>query len=124
MAMKIHTKKRNKLEQKRLNDLVFVQYNQKLQERHRQLEHNEREVIEAFDINDTCEGLINANDDEVFPRGLDLRPSLRGCWDINGPYAYHLSSISKSKPKEGEGEGPTREGSGEGEEERDDIKRG
>ncbi|XP_058077249.1 uncharacterized protein LOC131225690 [Magnolia sinica] len=29
----IHTKKRNRLEQKKLNDLVFVQYNQKLQGR-------------------------------------------------------------------------------------------
>ncbi|XP_058088596.1 uncharacterized protein LOC131235426 [Magnolia sinica] len=29
----IHTKKRNRLEQKKLNDLVIVQYNQKLQER-------------------------------------------------------------------------------------------
>ncbi|XP_058084729.1 uncharacterized protein LOC131232482 [Magnolia sinica] len=29
----IHTKKRNRLEQKKLNDLVFVQYNQKLRER-------------------------------------------------------------------------------------------
>ncbi|XP_058067541.1 uncharacterized protein LOC131216927 [Magnolia sinica] len=28
----IHTKKRNRLEQKKLNDLVFVQYNQKLRE--------------------------------------------------------------------------------------------
>ncbi|XP_058105502.1 uncharacterized protein LOC131248982 [Magnolia sinica] len=29
----IHTKKRNRLEQKNLNDLVFIQYNQKLRER-------------------------------------------------------------------------------------------
>ncbi|XP_058102261.1 uncharacterized protein LOC131246307 [Magnolia sinica] len=29
----IHTKKRNRLEPKKLNDLVFVQYNQKLRER-------------------------------------------------------------------------------------------
>ncbi|XP_058098369.1 uncharacterized protein LOC131243212 [Magnolia sinica] len=29
----IHTKKMNRLEQKKLNDLVFVQYNQKLRER-------------------------------------------------------------------------------------------
>ncbi|XP_058110209.1 uncharacterized protein LOC131253274 [Magnolia sinica] len=33
MFKAIHTKKRNRLERKKLNDLVFVQYNQKLQER-------------------------------------------------------------------------------------------
>jgi hypothetical protein len=32
---RIHTKKRNRLEQKRLNDMVFVQYNLRL--RHNQL---------------------------------------------------------------------------------------
>ncbi|ERN13527.1 hypothetical protein AMTR_s00041p00226380 [Amborella trichopoda] len=52
---------------KRLNNLVFVQSNQKLQERHRKLERNEREAIEAVDIHDTCEWLIDADDDEVFP---------------------------------------------------------
>ncbi|ERM95703.1 hypothetical protein AMTR_s00023p00227210 [Amborella trichopoda] len=60
----VHTKKRNRLEQKRLNNL-------KLQERHHQLEHNQREAIEAFDIDDTCEWLVDANDDEVF-LGEDL----------------------------------------------------
>ncbi|ERN05252.1 hypothetical protein AMTR_s00007p00105810 [Amborella trichopoda] len=47
--------------------LVFVQYNQKLQERHHQLEHNQREATEAFDIDDTCEWMVDASDDEAFP---------------------------------------------------------
>ncbi|XP_020522941.1 uncharacterized protein LOC110007281 [Amborella trichopoda] len=62
----VHTKKRNILEKRQLNDLVFVQYNQKLQERHPQLEHDQREAIEAFGIDDACEWLVDASDDEVF----------------------------------------------------------
>jgi len=30
LPLQIHTKKRNRLEHKRLNDLVYVQYNQKM----------------------------------------------------------------------------------------------
>ncbi|KAK1293027.1 hypothetical protein QJS10_CPB17g01013 [Acorus calamus] len=36
----LHTKKRNRLKQKKLNDIVFVQYNKKLHERFLNLQRN------------------------------------------------------------------------------------
>ncbi|ERM94613.1 hypothetical protein AMTR_s00011p00125430, partial [Amborella trichopoda] len=96
----VHTKKRNILEKRQLNDLVFVQYNQKLQERHPQLEHDQREAIEAFGIDDACEWLVDASDDEAARTAM--------------PPAYDLGS--NSKPKEGEGEDLAKEGSDQEEE--------
>ncbi|ERM99027.1 hypothetical protein AMTR_s00101p00056930 [Amborella trichopoda] len=42
-------------------------YNQKLRERHQELENNEREALEVDEMDDTSEWLVDAGDDEVFP---------------------------------------------------------
>ncbi|ERN09346.1 hypothetical protein AMTR_s00162p00038390 [Amborella trichopoda] len=60
--LEVHTKKRNKLEQKRVKDLVFVQHNQKMQQRHQELKHNVREVD---DMDDTSEWIVDGREDEV-----------------------------------------------------------
>ena len=73
-CLKIHTKKRNKLEQKRLNDLVFVKYNQALKARYDRC--NVIDPISLVDIDESNEWLIgkiseedttiHAEDDLVF----------------------------------------------------------
>ncbi|ERM97980.1 hypothetical protein AMTR_s00117p00122540 [Amborella trichopoda] len=57
---------RNKLEQKRLNDFVFVQYNQKQEERYQ--ERNVREALDVGNVDNPNERLVDARDYEVFPR--------------------------------------------------------
>ncbi|ERN10684.1 hypothetical protein AMTR_s00028p00241530 [Amborella trichopoda] len=56
----IHTKKRNKLEQKRLNDLVFVQYNQKLKEHHLDWFQIEDPIL-VKELDPTSEWLVKPN---------------------------------------------------------------
>ena len=73
-CLQIHTKKRNKLEQKRLNDLVFVKYNQTLKARYDRC--NIIDPISLVDIDESNEWLIgkiseedttiHAEDDLVF----------------------------------------------------------
>ena len=73
-CLHIHTKKRNKLEQKRLNDLVFVKYNQALKARYDRC--NIIDPISLVDIDESNEWLIgkiseedttiHAEDDLVF----------------------------------------------------------
>ena len=71
--MQIHTKKRNKLHQKRLNDLVYVKYNQALKARYDR--HDVIDPISLDDIDESNEWLIGkmgvdpfveANDELVF----------------------------------------------------------
>ena len=61
--LQIHTKKRNKLEQQRWNDLVYVKYNQKLKER-----YDRRDVINPISlatIDESNEWLIGKMDANV-----------------------------------------------------------
>ena len=58
--MQIHSKKRNRLEHKRLHDLVYIKYNQQVAQRYNiRDECNEWLVGEVDDDNDNEEG---AND--------------------------------------------------------------
>ncbi|KAL4198141.1 hypothetical protein AMTRI_Chr03g44410 [Amborella trichopoda] len=52
----VHAKKRNRLEKKRLNDLVFVQYNQRLKECHQDQLQIEDPIL-AKDLDPTSEYL-------------------------------------------------------------------
>lgn len=66
--LQIHTKKRNRLEVQRLNDLVFVQFNAKLKdkkERHLALK-DPLESVEADKAKDWL-ATLNPNEDEVYP---------------------------------------------------------
>lgn len=59
----IHTKKRNKLTLKRLNDLVFIKYNRTLRRR-----YNARNVIDPIsldNIDDTNEWLTGVLEDHA-----------------------------------------------------------
>ena len=61
--MQIHTKKRNRLAQSRLNDLVFVKYNKALRRR-----YDSRDTIDPIslkDIDDSNEWLIGRMDAET-----------------------------------------------------------
>ncbi|KAL4180186.1 hypothetical protein AMTRI_Chr13g123980 [Amborella trichopoda] len=63
----VHTKKRNRLKQKRLNDLVFVLYNQKLKERHLKRFQFEDPIL-VKDLDPKSEWLVepNAGDEPIF----------------------------------------------------------
>nr|CAN68338.1 hypothetical protein VITISV_025979 [Vitis vinifera] len=61
-AMKIHSKRRNRLDHQRLNDLVYIKYNRALKRR-----YNERNTIDPIslkDIDDNNEWLIGRMEDE------------------------------------------------------------
>lgn len=66
----IHTKRRNRLEQQRLNDLVFIKYNQKLKAR-----YDSRNVIDPIcldDLDDCNEWLTGGdNAEQEFVHGRD-----------------------------------------------------
>ena len=60
--MQIHSKRRNRLDHQRLNDLVYIKYNQALKRR-----YNERNTIDRIslkDIDDSNEWLIGRMEDE------------------------------------------------------------
>ena len=60
--MQIHNKRRNRLDQQRLNDLVYIKYNRALKRR-----YNERNTIDPIslkDIDDINEWLIGRIEDE------------------------------------------------------------
>ncbi|CAL5349728.1 unnamed protein product [Camellia sinensis] len=59
----IHTKKRNRLAQKRLNDLVFVKYNRALRRR-----YNSRDTIDPIaltDVDESNEWLVGRMEEEL-----------------------------------------------------------
>ncbi|XP_057779683.1 uncharacterized protein LOC130998269 [Salvia miltiorrhiza] len=58
----IHSKKRNRLEHKKLHDLVYVKYNQKLVERYNHI--HEIDLISLNDIDECNEWLVGEVDDE------------------------------------------------------------
>lgn len=60
--LQVHSKKRNKLEHQRLNDLVFVKYNQALKERYDC--RNEIDPISLSNIDDCNEWLVGEMEDE------------------------------------------------------------
>ena len=60
--MQIHSKRRNRLDHQRLNDLVYIKYNRALKKR-----YNERNTIDPIslkDIDDSNEWLIGKMEDE------------------------------------------------------------
>ena len=60
----MHTKKRNRLEQKKLNDLVYVQYNQRLQDRYAHFQQTDFDPITLEEIDDCNEWITNPSDYE------------------------------------------------------------
>ncbi|KAA8517238.1 hypothetical protein F0562_017511 [Nyssa sinensis] len=70
----VHSRKRNRLEQKRLNDLVFVQYNQCLRETFltRQANPYAYDPISFDEVDDYSEWIIGLDPDEQFGYDGDL----------------------------------------------------
>ncbi|XP_058179305.1 uncharacterized protein LOC131298048 [Rhododendron vialii] len=66
----IHTKKRNRLAQKRLNDLVFVKYNRALKRRY--LKRDRIDPISLKDIDESNEWLARKMEEEAVFEGDDL----------------------------------------------------
>jgi hypothetical protein len=100
---RIHTKKRNRLEQKRLNDLVFVQYN--LQLRHNQLLNKrlDTDPIVLDDNNPTSEWVEESHPAEFDPDrdmddlglGLDSVP-LGEAGKSEAPSMAHATQVTRA----------------------------
>ncbi|GJT77109.1 uncharacterized protein Tco_1043834 [Tanacetum coccineum] len=94
----IHTKRRNRLEQKKLNDLVFVKYNQKLKAR-----YDNRKTIDPIcldDVDESNEWLTGSNDAEgefVFGEDEALTWGTVACASgVNEPMHYTRRNASAS----------------------------
>eukprot|EP00253_Pinus_taeda_P010457 PITA_10457 len=74
---RIHTKKRNCLEQKQLNDLVFVQYNLRLRRKQMMNRRPDLDPIVLDDINPTSEW-VEETEDPVFDVDFDIDMALGG----------------------------------------------
>src|SRR3984957_6165325 len=72
---RIHTKKRNRLDQKQLNDLVYVQYNLRLRRNHLLNKIPDSDPIVLEDIDPTSDWVVESCPAEFDPDddlGLDL----------------------------------------------------
>ena len=72
--MQIHTKRRNRLEDQSLNDLVYIKYNRALKKR-----YNERDTIDPIilkEIDESNEWLIGIMDDEDSHDHVDAQDDL------------------------------------------------
>eukprot|EP00253_Pinus_taeda_P004351 PITA_04351 len=74
---RIHTKKRNRLEQKRLNDLVFMQYNLRLRRNQMMSKSPNLDPIVLDDIDPTSEW-VEETEDPVFEVDFDIDMALAG----------------------------------------------
>eukprot|EP00253_Pinus_taeda_P027215 PITA_27215 len=72
---RIHTKKRNRLEQKRLNDIVFVQYNLPLSRNQMMSKTPDLDPIVLDDIDPTSEW-VEETEDPVFDADFDIDTAL------------------------------------------------
>ena len=72
--LQIHTKKRNRLEHQRLNDLVYIKYNRALKKRYN--EHDSIDPIILKEIDESNEWLIGRMDDEDSHDHVDAQDDL------------------------------------------------
>ncbi|KAI3799127.1 hypothetical protein L1987_34417 [Smallanthus sonchifolius] len=66
----VHTKKRNRLEASKLNDLVFVQFNANLMEKNKKRKLRNHEVLVDKDGSGAKEWIVDGLDDEEVEPGL------------------------------------------------------
>ncbi|KAK2646196.1 hypothetical protein Ddye_021391 [Dipteronia dyeriana] len=66
-CLKIHTKKMNRLDVDRLNNLVYIKFNVELMNIHKRLRDKEKkfEVLEASDVSNAYEWIVDEDDEEV-----------------------------------------------------------
>ncbi|KAE8666775.1 hypothetical protein F3Y22_tig00112491pilonHSYRG00253 [Hibiscus syriacus] len=104
---KLHTKKRNRLAQSRLNDMVFVKFNRPLE---RRAKSKETDPILLQDIDKSNEWFMGRmeNDDEAVFVGEDLTWS-----DVaNASGAYEPSYLTRASKVVNDGAGPSRNDKG------------
>jgi hypothetical protein len=102
---RIHTKKRNRLEQKRLNDLVFVQYNLRLRRNQLLNKRPDTDPIVLDDIDPTSEWVEESHPTEFDPDrdmddlglGLDSVP-LGEAGESEAPSMAHASTSRATRP--------------------------
>ena len=73
---RIHTKKRNRLDQKRLNDLVYVQYNLRLRRNHLLNKRPDSDPIVLEDIDPTSDWVVESHP-AVFASDEDINYDLQ-----------------------------------------------
>lgn len=96
--MQIHSKKRNRLAQKRLNDLVYVKYNRALKLRNLNLKNGRNNPISLQDIDESNEWLTGRMEEELVHEEEDLN------WDdvalaSGAEEAWRTTRSSTSKSK-------------------------
>jgi hypothetical protein len=93
---RIHTKKRNRLEQKRLNDLVFVQYNLRLRRNQLLNKRPDTDPIVLDDVDPTSDWVAETHPPE-FDVDHDIEMELAGQAQMDAdPLLGHCSSIPVS----------------------------
>ncbi|KAJ9556732.1 hypothetical protein OSB04_011346 [Centaurea solstitialis] len=60
----IHTKKRNRLDSQRLNDLVFVQFNAKLLNKWARVKNQNMDVLRSLDASKAQSWIVATNDED------------------------------------------------------------
>ena len=88
----IHTKKRNRLEHKRLNDLVFVQYNLRLRRNQLMRKTPDLDPIVLDDIDPTSKW-VEETEDPFFDEDFDFDAALAG-----GEFEADLVAPSNEDP--------------------------
>eukprot|EP00253_Pinus_taeda_P011490 PITA_11490 len=105
---RIHTKKRNRLEQKRLNDLVFVQYNLRFRRNQMMSKTPDLDPIMLDDIDPTSEW-VEETEDPVFEADFDINMALAGD-EANYVAASEPRSVAASRKGKEPMEGTSRAG--------------
>eukprot|EP00253_Pinus_taeda_P014880 PITA_14880 len=104
----IHTKKRNRLEQKRLNDLVFVQYNLRLRRNQMMNKAPDLDPIVLDDIDPTSEW-VEETEDPMFEADFDIDMALAGD-EADYVVASELGSVAALRKGKEPMEGTSRAG--------------
>eukprot|EP00253_Pinus_taeda_P020741 PITA_20741 len=105
---RIHTKKRNRLEQKRLNDLVFVQYNLRLRRNQMMSKTPDLDPIVLDDIDPTSKW-VEETKDPVFEADFDIDMALAGD-EVDYVAASEPRSVAASRKGKEPMEGTSRVG--------------
>ncbi|KAE8715827.1 hypothetical protein F3Y22_tig00110160pilonHSYRG00705 [Hibiscus syriacus] len=109
-SSELHTKKRNRLAQSRLNDMVFVKFNRALE---RRAKSKETDPILLQDIDESNEWLmIRMEDDEDDDEAMFVGEDLTWSDVANASGAYESSYLTRASKVMNDGAGPSRNDKG------------
>ena len=94
--MQLHSKKRNRLEQQKLNDLVYIKYNRALRRRHDARDTIDPIILDDTNVQDPHEwlmGVLEDEEDDIVHEGEDLSwTTVADAMGVNEPlYATRTS---------------------------------